>query len=134
MTFLLKSQVMNNGYRLLNIVASQLLIKVKIRLTRLSPRATLRFRFTALRSGHITRDIRFGARLAPLPNFAPCSRKTSYSPDVVQNPPLRSEFYTTPRGARCCTLTSATLRTSHNSSYTTCHKSTPPGFTLRHIA
>ena len=48
---------MNNGYRLLNIVASQLLIKVKIRLTRLSPRATLRSRFTALHSGHITNYI-----------------------------------------------------------------------------
>ena len=39
-------------------------------------------------SGRITRDIRFGARLAPHPNFAPFSRKTSYIPDVMSN----SEF------------------------------------------
>ena len=37
------------------------------------------------RSGHLTGDIRFGARLAPHPNFAPFSRKTSYIPNVIGN-------------------------------------------------
>ena len=45
-------------------------------------RATLRSHYTSFRSGRITRDIRFEARLAPHPNFAPFSRKTSYIPDV----------------------------------------------------
>jgi hypothetical protein len=71
---------MIDGYQLLNIVASQLLIKVKIRLTRLSPRATLRSRFTSLRSGHITRLMRKFARLANFPNFSPFGRKTSHKP------------------------------------------------------
>ena len=48
-------------------------------------KAPLRSRFTALRSGHITRDIREMAQLAISPNFAPFSRKTSYIPNVKLN-------------------------------------------------
>lgn len=48
-------------------------------------KATLRSRSTTLHSGRLTRAIRFVARLAPHPNFAPFSRKTSYSPDVVEH-------------------------------------------------
>ena len=47
-------------------------------------RATLRSHYTSFRSGRI-KGIRFEARLAPHPNFAPFSRKTSYIPDVGTN-------------------------------------------------
>ncbi len=41
-------------------------------------KAPLRSRFTALRSGRLTRDIREMARLAISPNFAPTSQNFVY--------------------------------------------------------
>ena len=41
-------------------------------------KATLRSHFTAFRSGHITRDILFGTRLAPHPNFSSATLQKNF--------------------------------------------------------
>ncbi len=50
-----------------------------------SLRAPLRSRFTALRSGRITRIMRKMARLAIFPNLLHCVPQTSHNPDVKSN-------------------------------------------------